>query len=150
MKKIVVEFAELSEELYKLCSKKELSRRKCLDLGKMECELLYHMAEVNKPICMNDLAVSIGVSHSRITRIVDNLVYKEYVRRFPSPKDRRSWLGELTKEGVAANKASVTQFLSVQQKILKKLPKDRLPEILSSINLYIDAYKIILEENEGE
>ena len=150
MKKIVAEFAELSGELYKLCSKKELTRRKCLNLGKMECDLLFFMAEIKKPVCMNDLAVNIGVSHSRITRIVDNLVYKEYVRRFPSPKDRRSWLGELTEAGKIANQESVSQFLGIQADILKSLPKEKIPEILSSIRLYINAYKGVLESKEEE
>lgn len=147
-KKYALMFGELSSDMYQLCSKKEVTRRKCLNLGKMECDLLYHLATVNKPQCMNDLSVSLGVSHSRITRIVDNLVYKNYVRRFPSEKDRRSWLAELTEDGVVANNESVNEFLNIQIDILNALPEEKIVSILESIRLYIDSYRQALAKKE--
>lgn len=147
-KKFVKELGEISSELYNLCSKKELTRRKCLNLGKMECDLLFFLAGIGKPQCMNDLAVNLGVSHSRITRIVDNLVYKKYVRRFPSEKDRRSWLTELTKEGAAANQRSIDEFLGIQMSILDELPEEKIATIIESVNIYIDSYKKALRKKE--
>ncbi|MCK4957566.1 MAG: MarR family transcriptional regulator [Candidatus Cloacimonetes bacterium] len=148
MKNLVKEFAELSNQLYSLCSQKELTRRKCLSLGKMECDLLFHLSEIDKPVCMNDLAAELEVSHSRITRIIDNLVHKNLVHRFPSQKDRRSWLAELTKEGKTANSKSVNEFMGIQTDIIKSLPQDKLEDILESIKLYIAAYKTALTKRE--
>ncbi|MFO7896004.1 MAG: MarR family transcriptional regulator [Candidatus Cloacimonadales bacterium] len=147
-KKFVKELGEISSELYNLCSKKELTRRKCLNLGKMECDLLFFLAGIGKPLCMNDLSENMGVSNSRITRIVDNLVYKKYVRRFPSEKDRRSWLAELTKEGIAANQRSVDEFLGIQVDILNELPEEKISSIIESVNIYIDSYKAALRKKE--
>ena len=76
MKTLVDKYADLSKEIYNLCSKKELIRRKCLNLGRMECDLLNFISTVEKPICMNDLSEEMQVSHSRITRIIDTLVRK--------------------------------------------------------------------------
>ena len=153
-KKYVLDFANISSELYQLCSKKELTRRKCLNLGKMECNLLFYLSNVDEPKCMNDLSAALGVSHSRITRIVDNLVYKKYVNRFPSHRDRRSWLVELTPEGVKANVESVDDFLGIQMDILKELPENKIEAVLELVTLYIDSYKKVLnkrqEENNGE
>ena len=80
MKTLVDKYADLSKELYKLCSKKEMIRRKCLHLGRMECDLLNYLSLVDEAICMNDLSVEMKVSHSRITRIIDTLVRKKLVR----------------------------------------------------------------------
>ncbi len=145
-KKYVTKFANISNDLYDLCSKKETTRRKCLNLGKMECNLLFKLASVDEPQCMADLAKCLGVSHSRITRIVDNLVYYEYVHRFPSPKDRRSWLAELTPEGARANEESVNEFLNIQLKLLNKFPEEKLDDIIECVNIYFETYREALEE----
>ncbi len=149
-KKYVLDFANISSELYQLCSKKELTRRKCLNLGKMECNLLYHLSNVDDPQCMNDLAKALGVSHSRITRIVDNLVYKKFVRRFPSPTDRRSWIVELTPEGAKANDESVDDFLGIQMDILKEIPANKIQTVLESVTLYINSYQKALNKRQEE
>jgi len=149
-KKYVTRFANISNDLYELCSQKDTTRRKCLNLGKMECNLLFRLANVDEPQCMADLAHSLGVSHSRITRIVDNLVYYKYVRRFPSSRDRRSWLAELTPEGVKANDESVNEFLDIQLSILDELPEEKIETIIDSVSLYFESFKKALAQKEGE
>jgi len=149
-KKHVTRFASISNELYDLCSKKEITRRKCLNLGKMECNLLFKLSSVDEPQCMADLAKCLGVSHSRITRIVDNLVYHKYVHRFPSPRDRRSWLAELTPEGIKANEESVNEFLKIQLKLLEKLPEEKLDNVIECVNIYFKTYREALEEEENK
>ena len=77
-RKLIEKYAELSKPLYTLCSKKELIRRKCTNLGRMECELLNYLKMAGRAVCMNDLSVEMKVSHSRVTRIIDSLVKKKY------------------------------------------------------------------------
>ena len=105
---------------------------------------------VDDPQCMNDLAKALGVSHSRITRIVDNLVYKKFVRRFPSPTDRRSWIVELTPEGAKANDESVDDFLGIQMDILKEIPANKIQTVLESVTLYINSYQKALNKRQEE
>ena len=149
MKDTVQKYAALSGMLYKLCSKKERIRRQCLNLGRMECDLLNYLNQVNEPTRMNILAEELKVSHSRITRIVDTLVKKKLVKRYPSEKDRRSWLGEVTAKGKVTNENTIIDFLNLQEDLINRLPKDKVEEIYENIKLYVDAYHKALDEKEA-
>lgn len=150
MEQMVEKYAELSKKLYGLCSKKEMIRRKCLNLGRMECDLLNYLNTLEEPVCMNDLSVEMKVSHSRITRIIDTLVRKKLVRRFPSKKDRRSWLAEITDKGQKANKQTILDFMNVQEDLINRLPEDKVEDIHNNIELYLEAYSQALLEKETE
>ena len=149
MKNTVQKYADLSGLIYKLCSKKERIRRQCLKLGRMECDLLNYLTQLNKPTCMNALAEELKVSHSRITRIVDTLVKKKLVKRYPSEKDRRSWLGEVTAKGRTTNENTIVDFLNLQEDIINRLPKGKANEIYENIKLYVDAYHEALDRKEA-
>ncbi|MCK4312511.1 MAG: MarR family transcriptional regulator [Candidatus Cloacimonetes bacterium] len=150
MKKLVDRYAQLSKELYLLCSKKEMIRRKCLHLGRMECDLLNFLYSINKPVCMNDLSVEMKVSHSRITRIIDTLVKKKLVKRFPSKIDRRSWFAEITEKGKKTNREAVLDFMNIQEDLINRLPKDKVENIYTHITLYLKAYQAALKEKEAQ
>ncbi len=150
MKNLVEKYADLSKALYHLCSKKEMIRRKCINLGRMECDLLNYLNSVNKPICMNDLSVEMKVSHSRITRIIDTLEKKKFVRRFSSKIDRRSWLAEVTKKGKDIGKKTILDFMNLQEDLLSRLPEDKIEAIYQSINIYLTAYRDALNKIEKE
>ena len=150
MDKLVNKYAELSKQIYQLCSKKEMIRRKCLNLGRMECDLLNYLTTAVKPVCMNDLSVEMKVSHSRITRIIDTLVKKKLVRRFPSKRDRRSWLAEVTSKGKITNKQTLLDFMNLQEDLINKLKKNDPETIYKSVKLYADSYIKALMEKEAE
>ena len=147
--RIVEMYAELSKSVYELCTKKELIRRKCLNLGRMECDLLNYLNMVKKPVCMNDLSVEMKVSHSRITRIIDTLVRKKLVRRFPSKKDRRSWLAEITDKGRASNQETLVDFLNIQEDLISRLPEGKAQEVHEAVVYYMAAYKHALLKKEA-
>lgn len=143
-------FALLNKEIYRLCSKKTLIHRQCIKLGKMECELLTLLDSIDKPLSMNELSRALKVSHSRITRIIDNLVKKKFVKRFPSKIDRRSWLAEITSEGINANKKALEEFIEIQKKLIEKLPQEKLDEIYTNVGLYLSNFNKVLREMERE
>ena len=149
MKEAVQKYEILSGMLYKLCSKKERIRRQCLKLGRMECDLLNYLNQINEPTCMNVLSNELKVSHSRVTRIVDTLVIKKLVKRYPSEKDRRSWLGELTPKGKVTIENTIIDFLNLQEDIINRLPKDKIEEIYENIKLYVNAYHEALDKKEA-
>ncbi len=149
MKEAVQKYEKLSGMLYKLCSKKERIRRQCLKLGRMECDLLNYLNQIKKPTCMNVLSNELKVSHSRVTRIVDTLVMKKLVKRYPSEKDRRSWLGELTPKGKVTIENTIIDFLNLQEDIINRLPKNKVEEIYENIKLYVDAYHEALDKKEA-
>ena len=146
MENKVDKFLSLSRVLYSLCLKKEMIQRQCSNLGRTECELLNFLDEQEDPICMNDLAVEMKVSHSRITRIIDTLVRKNLVKRFPSKRDRRSWLARITDNGKNASKRTLEDFIAVQERLIEKLPKDKIDEIYNNVDLYLSVFLDVLKE----
>ncbi len=141
-------YLELGQKLNQVCTHQDILQRNCISLGRMECKLLSHLACLKEAVCMNDLSLELNVSHSRITRIVDNLVKKEYVRRFPSEVDRRRWYCEVTPDGKKMSRQSLKENLCMHNRIVEKLPIDQLDQIHKSIKLYIDALEKIIDEKE--
>ncbi len=150
MEKKIDKYSELSRELYRLCSRKELIKRQCLNLGRMECQLLHYISDVGEPIRMNELSAALGVSHSRITRIIDTLVRKKYVKRDPSKKDRRSWLAKITEQGQELVDNTTEDFRKIQNQLIKELPKSKVDEIYDNLLLYMKMYNKILDEYKEE
>ena len=144
----VKKFLRLSDVLYNTCLKKEMIQRQCTNIGRMECELLNYLTKVGHPVCMNDLSKELKVSHSRITRIIDTLVKKKLVKRFPSKQDRRSWLAEITEKGKQDNERTVMDFISIQNRIIQKLPQDKIDEIYNNIELYLKIFNEVLNERD--
>jgi len=149
MKNTLEKFAELSGMLYKLCSKKERIRRKCLKLGRMECDLLDYLNRTEEPTCMNILSEELKVSHSRVTRIVDTLVHKKLMKRYPSKRDRRSWLGEITDKGRVTIDNTLRDFLNLQEDIINKIPQNKVEDVYDAILIYVNAYHEALDEKEA-
>ena len=141
-------FAMLNKEIYRLCSKKTLIHRQCIKLGRMECELLNFLDSIDVPVSMNELSRALKVSHSRITRIIDNLVKKKLVKRFPSKLDRRSWLAEITPDGVKANQEVLNEFIEIQKKLIEELPEDKLDEIFDNVATYLSKFNKVLRDME--
>jgi DNA-binding MarR family transcriptional regulator len=145
MENTLEKFTQLSNDLYTLCSRKHMMQRQCIGLGRMECQLLTHLNNLEDPVCMNDLAGVLRVSHSRITRIIDTLVKKKLVRRFPSKKDRRSWLAEITEVGKKAHEQTVDDFRKIQEELLRLLPENELDVIVDSLSKYLAAFNDVLD-----
>ena len=72
-------------------------------------ELLYHVG----PMCQRDIAEKIRKSTGNITFVIDALEKQNYVKRCPSPTDRRYYTIELTSGGNAYIKSLFPQYLDV-------------------------------------
>jgi len=92
------------------------------------------------------LAKELNVSHSRITRIMDNLVAKQLVIREPSEEDRRCWFAMITEKGKKLAANSLQTVLDQQAKILKKIPAKDVESVYKALQLYVDKYEEILKE----
>ncbi len=149
MEKKTENYVNLSNDLYKLCSRKEMIQRQCSKIGRMECNLLHYLDKINKAVCMNDLSKEMKVSHSRITRIIDTLVKKKLVKRFPSKRDRRSWLAEISTRGKELSHKTFKDFVEIQEALIKKLPETKVVEIYDNIREYLKYYNLVLDEKEA-
>ncbi|PKN75702.1 MAG: MarR family transcriptional regulator [Candidatus Cloacimonetes bacterium HGW-Cloacimonetes-2] len=143
-------FHELITRLQVVLSDIDYSQKACLQAGKMECHLLNYLFQIKTPANMNELAKVLNVSHSRVTRIMDNLVSKKLVTRKPSEEDRRCWFAIITEKGKKLAENSQQTIVDHQKKIIKRIPEKNLDDIYKAFKTYVDKYEEILKETYVE
>jgi DNA-binding MarR family transcriptional regulator len=96
-------------------------------------------------INMSALSHRIGVDNSTLTRLIDILIRKNIVKKIKNPKDSRSYIILLTKNGEILQfriEQMIDQFGS---KLYKKIPiedQDEVKEVLSSLHWLISKYRL--------
>lgn len=138
-------FHNLITRLQVVLSEIDYAQKACLQAGKMECQLLNHLYLVKTPVNMNELAKVLGVSHSRVTRIMDNLVSKKLVTRRPSEEDRRCWFAIITDKGKKLAENSQQTVVDQQKKIIGMLPAKEVDNVFKSLKLYVEKYEEVLK-----
>jgi len=84
---------------------------------------------------MSELAASVWLSPSGVTRLVDQLVDRRLVSRRRDPTDARSYLAELTKDGRAAFKrAKRLHDQTIQEHFSNRLSEDQLILIAEALS----------------
>ncbi len=143
-------FHELITRLQVILSDIDYSQKACLQAGKMECHLLNYLHSIKSPANMNELAKVLNVSHSRVTRIMDNLVAKKLVTRKPSEQDRRCWFAMITDKGSKLAENSQQTVVDHQKKIISKISEKNLDDIYKAFKTYVDKYEEVLKETYVE
>lgn len=138
-------FHNLITRLQVVLSEIDYAQKACLQAGKMECQLLNHLFMVKTPVNMNELAKVLSVSHSRITRIMDNLVSKKLVMRKPSEKDRRCWFAIITEKGKKLAENSRQTVVDHQKKIITQIPEKDVDEVYKALKTYVEKYEEVLK-----
>lgn len=146
MKKNAEKFQELVTRLQVVLSEIDYAQKACLQAGRMECLLLKHVYNSDELINMNELAKVLNVSHSRVTRIMDNLVSKQLVMRKPSLKDRRCWFAVITEKGKKLAENSQKTALDQQISLLNKLPEGQVDDVYKAFKSYVEKYEEVLKE----
>lgn len=126
--------AELHELMAALIKKYQFRDRNeicCYGVSVAQCHTMRAIAERGKP-AMKQLADSMHLTVSTMTRIVDQLVEKELATRFFDPADRRLCLVELTPRGKKLLDKIEGGVLEVEKEILRRInPGDRATLILT-------------------
>ncbi len=139
-------FHELVTRLQVVLSDIDYAQKACLQVGRMECMLLNYLNKAESPANMNELARELNVSHSRVTRIMDNLVSKKLVTRRPSEEDRRCWFAIITDKGRKLAENSQKTVLDQQTSLLDKIPQKEIGDLYKSLKKYVDKYEEVLKE----
>lgn len=143
-------FHDLITRLQVVLSEIDYAQKACLQAGRMECMLLNYLYQTKAPANMNELAKVLNVSHSRVTRIMDNLVSKKLVQRQPSEDDRRCWYAIISDKGKKLAENSLQTVVDQQVRILKKMPDKEIEPLYKSFKLYVEKYEEILKETYVE
>jgi len=142
-------FARLYTEMQGLFNECDLQQRGCVNIGRMECGLLQYLYKNDEPTCMNDLSAHLCLSHSRITRIVDNLVLKELVRRYPSSDDRRRWFTEITEKGRQAARMAEVDRVDLLERIRESVPESMRPHLTDYLEAFVNAFQQAIGDKEA-
>jgi len=143
-------FHGLITRLQVVLSEIDYAQKACLQAGKMECQLLNHLFVVKEPVNMNELAKVLNVSHSRITRIMDNLVSKKLVLRKPSEKDRRCWFAIITDKGKKLAENCRQTVVDHQKKIIAQIPEKNVEDVYKALKIYVEKYEEVLKATTAE
>ena len=102
------------------------------DLRNTQFTLLAALAiEGGKP--HTELAESLGIETTTLTRNIDVLERRGLVRAIPDPTDRRVRVVELTDEGKARYETALAAWQGMQQKVLNSLGTGRWLETLDDL-----------------
>jgi DNA-binding MarR family transcriptional regulator len=115
--------ADLTYELLENCQIKIERTAHKLNLTVAEFKLLRSIQDGEK-LSAGSLAKRLGLSSSRITRIIDGLVKKEMVRKDAGGNDRRVVDVQLTPIGVDTRNQLKDMYTSVHRDIIDLLPSD--------------------------
>lgn len=115
--------ADLTYELLENCQIKIERTAHKLNLTVAEFKLLRSIQDGEK-LSAGSLAKRLGLSSSRITRIIDGLVKKEMVRKDAGGRDRRVVDVQLTPIGIETRKQLKDMYTSVHRDIIDLLPSD--------------------------
>ena len=107
-------------EIIPICEEKEISIAEKHGLNQSELKCLRSF-EVDESLNNKDIAEKMHLSQSRLTRIIDGLVKKEYMIREINKSDRRNMKLSLSGKGKKlANKLN-NEFVDVHSEILKDI-----------------------------
>jgi DNA-binding MarR family transcriptional regulator len=117
------QMADLTYELLENCQLKIERTAEKLNLTVAEFKLLRSLQE-DEMLSAGALAKRMGLSSSRITRIIDGLLKKGMVRKEAGGKDRRIVDIGLTEDGIAIRSQLKAMYVSVHEEIINLLPSD--------------------------
>lgn len=99
---------------------------------------------------MQELAASLGLAQSTVTRLVAPLKRMGLLDRRPDRRDGRATRAFLTDRGMATADEVETLDRTLYQGILEHLPETRRAEVVAAIELLHEAVLAIAEDAEGE
>jgi len=91
--------------------------------------------DIEESITCNALSQKMGLSPSRGSRIIDNLVRKGYLLRMVNPADRRSFVVSLSFKGAKIRKQIKQERNNCEKKIIKSFSEKEVELIKEGLEL---------------
>ena len=138
-----MEFAELLKQL--LIDLQSIFRKNNKELPISFSQVIVISSIPNDGINMSLLSHRIGVDNSTLTRLIDILIKNNYVIKIKNPKDKRSTIVSLTKDGGEILNKIESNIDSFSEKIYNHFPiedKIKIKDILSSLHWNVSKYKL--------
>jgi len=125
----------MQHHLYKLLKSFETCDQYCLGQYGITVSQGYALLAFPKgsDTSMNELSRAMGLANSTMTRMVENLVTKELVRRWQDDQDRRVVRVTLTARGRELQRALKEARRELQRRILEEIQEGERPAILDAL-----------------
>lgn len=113
----------------------------CCTITMAQCHAIVEIGRSGN-ISLVDLANLLNLDNSTMSRTVNNLVNSDYVKRELSPVDRRYVNISLTDKGIQLFNNIENTMEDKFIKIYNSIPEDKRTQVLESLKLLCDAFKI--------
>ena len=131
---ILEQFSDIISDLNRTCH--ERFRRQCdifcLNEAELRCLRLF---DHNRYLTAKSIALRLGVTKGRVTRIIEGLVEKTLLHRRPDPDDARVTLLSLTPEGRERREKVREHQLAVHRAVLERLSDHQRAEVLAMLTM---------------
>ena len=125
---------DLIIELKKGCMEDEEHIRTICNISFAEYKGIMEI-DIEERMTCNALAKKMGLSPSRGSRIIDNLVRKGYLLRMVNPADRRSFVVSLSFKGAKIRKQIKQERNNCEKRIIKSFSEKELGLIKEGLEL---------------
>lgn len=134
------QMADLTFELLEHCQEKRerIAAELKLTVAKFK---LFRAFRTEPVLSVNELAERLGLSASRLTRIIDALEEKKLVRRAISKRDRRVMDISLTEQGRTVQRRMEDTYVRTHEDIIRLLPNGTTEGVLMAMAKLRDAMK---------
>ncbi len=141
-----VTVSDLTFDLLRCCEIKEkmFAREHGLKVAEFRC---LRIMENDTVYSVHDLAMSMKLSASRLTRIIDGLVENGLVKRIQSSEDRRYSNISLTAKGRGVVQMLADEYSEIHSEMLTYTNADNRREIIRGISLMHGIVQTWLDKN---
>lgn len=113
----------------------------CCGITLAQCHIILEIGRRGET-SLGDLALSIGLDKSTLSRHINGMVNKGLAKRETDKKDRRYVIITLTDKGRELLQSIEEMRASRYERILKLIPEDRLTLVLESLDMFLDALSL--------
>ncbi len=130
--------ANLTFSLLANCQEKEVRLAEVHSLTQAEFRCL-RLFGSDETINNKAIAERMNLSPSRLTRIIDGLVQKEYISREIDPNDRRNMKVSLSKKGQILVLQLNRAYIDIHKEILANIEEDQHPALIRAMTELLTA-----------
>lgn len=134
----------LREDLRQLARRLQIDNQSeagCCGLGISHCHALVEVGRKGS-LSVNDLAQTLRLDKSTISRTINNLVEQDLIIRESDPSDRRYVDVKLSPQGEKAFNFVEATMESYYLRVLEAIPEDRREQVLESLELLLSVVPI--------
>jgi MarR family transcriptional regulator, organic hydroperoxide resistance regulator len=132
--------AELTFSLLATCQEKESKLAEQYGLTQAEFRCLRSFG-TEENLNNKSIAERMGLSPSRLTRIIDRLVKKEYIVREINNTDRRNMCVSLSGKGIQIVQLLNQSYLDIHKEILEDIDESQHSPLISAMTSLLSALK---------